>query len=77
MGLTKLDEEIILRGAQANGLPVSYPAAAQDVAAAILRDKKRTDGGVAVCVPLRLGETRLHTLPLEQVREYVEMGLMP
>ncbi len=77
MGLTKLDEEIILREVKANGLPVSYPAAAQDVAAAILRDKKRTDGGVAVCVPLRLGETRLHTLPLGQVREYVEMGLMP
>ena len=77
MGLTKLDEAVILRGARANGLPVSFPAFAGDITAAVLRDKKRTGGALGVCVPLRLGEAGLHMLPLEQLRDYVEMGLNP
>ena len=77
MGLTKLDEEIILKGARQNGLPVSFDASVGDMLDAVLRDKKRLGGAVGVCVPLRLGEARLHMLPLDALSDYIEMGLKP
>ena len=77
MGLTKLDEAIILKGARANGLPVSFDASAGDVLEAVMKDKKRLGGAIGICVPLRLGETELQMLPVDRLREYVEMGLNP
>lgn len=77
MGLTKLDEAIILEGVRANGLPADTGFSADDVLAAVLRDKKRLGGAIGVCVPLELGEAELYMLPVSQLRDYVEMGLNP
>ena len=75
MGLTNLSETIILKGAEANGLPAACGFSFAEVYQAALRDKKRTDERITVCVPLRLGEAALHSLSLDAFADYLEKGL--
>ena len=71
MGLTGLDEAVLMRALEANGLPVSAQTTADSLLAYTLRDKKRSSAGITVAVPEAIGKAHLRTLTLDDFRQYL------
>ena len=71
MGLTGLDEAVLMRALEANGLPVSAQTTADSLLAYTLRDKKRSSAGITVAVPEAIGKAHLRTLALADFGQYL------
>ena len=74
MGLTDLDEAVLMRALEANGLPVSARESADSLRAYALRDKKRSSAGITVAVPDAIGEAHLCTLRPADFERYLIAG---
>jgi 3-dehydroquinate synthase len=57
------------------GLPVSCPFDADELASAVLGDKKRMGDIITVVIPLRPGKCRLHPVQASEVKQLVLAGL--
>ncbi len=58
-----------------NNLPTSCPYGAAELAQAAAGDKKRSGDSIRVVVPLSIGNSALHTIPVEELRAFFERGL--
>jgi 3-dehydroquinate synthase len=59
------------------GFPLDVPYSANLLAQIALQDKKRKGSVLNLVVPLQIGECRLRPILVEELAEFVEMGLMP
>lgn len=58
-----------------NNLPTSCPYGAAELAQAAAGDKKRSGDSIRVVVPLSIGNSALHSIPVEELRAFFERGL--
>ena len=59
------------------GFPLDVPYAPQSLADIALRDKKRKGKTITLVIPVRLGECVLKTIDVDELPEFIEMGLLP
>lgn len=65
----------MLRALDALGLKTHCPYGAEELYQAALSDKKRQGGSITLAVPCDVGDTRLMTLPVEELRGFIRDGL--
>lgn len=59
----------------ANHLPVSAPYGANDLCAVALSDKKRSGSTITYVLPHRIGDCRLHKLPVADLPSLIEQAI--
>ena len=57
------------------GLPVTCPYGAKELAQAALHDKKRAGNNITIVLPVEIGHSVLHTLPVEELEMLFALGL--
>ena len=58
-----------------NHLPTTCDYSIQELFAALAQDKKRSGNTITVVVPLRIGQCELRTMPLEELKIFLEERL--
>lgn len=56
-------------------LPTESPYDAQQIYSCALSDKKRSGGSVNLIIPERIGQCRIHPMPIRDLPAYIEAGL--
>jgi 3-dehydroquinate synthase len=59
------------------GFPLEFPYAAEALAEIALRDKKRKGRSINLVIPVRKGEGRLKSIDIDNLKEFIEMGMQP
>ena len=57
------------------GLPDECPFSAPELAAAAMRDKKRSGDSIALVVPVEVGRARFHEIPVSRLEAFIASGL--
>jgi 3-dehydroquinate synthase len=71
----KEDCDALLAMLQHHGLPVSSPYSAEDIYRKALSDKKRKGGTINLVVPYGIADSRLYPCSVENVLEFIRLGL--
>lgn len=66
--------EDIARAVAANGLPLSCPYPAEELAVYALKDKKRRGGTIALVLPREIGRYALHRVPVEELPGFFRLA---
>lgn len=75
-GLARLGlAETIKKALERNGLPTSTRDRAEEIVAAVLRDKKRRGGAISFVFPKEIGQCEIVKIPVEEVRNLVQDAL--
>ena len=72
---TKEEKDIVIRTLYENGLYTDCPYKADEMMEVMKRDKKRQGDKLTIILPRKIGECFLHTLTLEEAREYLQSGI--
>jgi len=75
-GLTEepVTEELI-RALKKYDLPYKCEYSAKELAAAALRDKKRSGDTITLVIPKKVGNVELHALPVIELEDFITKGL--
>ena len=76
LGFTDMDENELIHVLEANHLPVTTTASADQILRFALHDKKRQNEGICVVIPRKTGQAELKTLDLEQFKQYIGAALI-
>ncbi len=76
LGFTDMDENELIRVLEANHLPVTAAAPADQILHFALHDKKRQSKGINVVIPRKTGQAELRTLDPEQFKQYIGAALI-
>lgn len=69
------DLEALIACLRAEGLPTECPYSARTLCAAASADKKRTGGEIALVVPYGIGDSRLLSIPVDELEGFLAKGL--
>jgi len=58
------------------GLPVSCDYSAKELAAAALRDKKRSGETITLVIPKKIGHAELHDIPVSELEDFIKKGIV-
>ena len=58
----------------AHGLPTTCPYSPEELTAVALHDKKRRGNTLTLVLPERIGQCRLHDIPVDTLREWIAQG---
>lgn len=64
----------LLQVLKLHALPTETEFGAKEMAQAALSDKKRQGGTITLVMPVKIGETVLHKIPVEELERYFEAG---
>lgn len=75
-GLARLGlAETVKKALEQNGLPTSTRDTMEEIAAAVLRDKKRRGGEISFVFPYEIGRCEIVKIPVEEVPKLVQEAL--
>ncbi len=69
------DLDALIRILKAHNLPVSCAYPAEELAHAASADKKRNGNDITLVVPFGIGDSRLYTIPIHELSDFIEKGL--